>query len=142
MDTLVFLGRTLELLGGGGGEPLRHRRVDWPGLAVRMGGAAAQYAIFDSNWVIGSALLLDAVEFVADKIPWVDTLWDTVHTFIRPLGGAAVAVASLGDASPGMTGPRRPGRHRRRRCARDEGRHEGCGEHEPRAVLELARQPR
>ena len=53
--------------------------------------------------MIGLALVLYAVEFVADKVPWVDTLWDTVHTFIRPLGGAAVAVAALGDASPGMT---------------------------------------
>jgi hypothetical protein len=44
------------------------------------------------------------VEFFADKIPWVDTLWDSVHTFIRPIGGAVVAVAGLGDASPGTQG--------------------------------------
>lgn len=44
------------------------------------------------------------VEFFADKIPWVDTLWDTVHTFIRPVGGAFVAVAGLGDASPATQG--------------------------------------
>jgi hypothetical protein len=46
--------------------------------------------------------MLYLVEFVADKVPWVDTLWDTVHTFIRPIGGAALAVASLGDASPAL----------------------------------------
>jgi hypothetical protein len=32
----------------------------------------------------------------------VDTLWDGIHTIIRPVGGAAIAVATLGDASPGM----------------------------------------
>jgi hypothetical protein len=43
--------------------------------------------------------VLYAVEFVADKIPWVDTAWDAVHTVIRPIGGALVAVAALGHAS-------------------------------------------
>ena len=41
--------------------------------------------------------VLYAVEFVADKVPWIDSLWDTVHTLVRPLGGALVAVATLGD---------------------------------------------
>ncbi len=44
------------------------------------------------------------VEFFADKIPWVDTAWDSVHTLIRPLGGALIAVAALGEASPTMQG--------------------------------------
>ncbi len=44
------------------------------------------------------------VEFVADKIPWLDSVWDLLHTFIRPVGGALVAVATLGDASPTMKG--------------------------------------
>ena len=103
MDTLVFLGRTLGFSVAAGVN--LYATVALIGLASRFGWVALppEYAIFDSNWVIGGALLLYAVEFVADKIPWVDTLWDTVHTFIRPLGGAAVAVASLGDASPGMT---------------------------------------
>ena len=43
------------------------------------------------------------VRFVADKIPWVDTIW-AVHTAIRPIGGALIAVATLGDASPTVTG--------------------------------------
>jgi hypothetical protein len=103
MDTLVFLGRTLGFSVAAGVN--LYATVALIGLASRFGWVALppEYAIFDSNWVIGSALLLYAVEFVADKIPWVDSLWDTVHTFIRPLGGAAVAVASLGEASPGMT---------------------------------------
>ena len=43
-----------------------------------------------------------AVEFIADKIPWFDSVWDGVHTAIRPLGGALIAIGTLGDASPGM----------------------------------------
>src|SRR5262249_23579543 len=35
-------------------------------------------------------------------IPWVDSIWDAVHTLIRPAGGALIAVASIGAASPGM----------------------------------------
>jgi hypothetical protein len=103
MDTLVFLGRTLGFSVAAGVN--LYATVALIGLASRFGWVSLppEYAIFDNNWVIGIALLLYAVEFVADKIPWVDTLWDTVHTFIRPIGGAAVAVAALGDASPTMT---------------------------------------
>jgi len=60
----------------------------------------SQFAGFDNWWVIGVALALYAVEFVADKVPWVDTLWDTVHTAIRPVGGAVVAMAAVSGASP------------------------------------------
>jgi hypothetical protein len=59
-----------------------------------------QYAVFDNNWIIGAALVMYVVEFLADKIPWFDTVWDAVHTIIRPIGGALIGVASLGDASP------------------------------------------
>lgn len=44
------------------------------------------------------------MEFFADKIPWVDTIWDAVHTFVRPVGGALIAVAALGEASPTVEG--------------------------------------
>ena len=50
-----------------------------------------QYQVFANEWIIGLALVLYVVEFVADKIPWVDTIWDSVHTFMRPVGGALVA---------------------------------------------------
>lgn len=63
-----------------------------------------QFEIFDSNLVIGVALVLYLVEFFADKLPYVDTLWDIVHTAIRPLGGAFVAVASVGEVSPAAQG--------------------------------------
>ena len=45
-------------------------------------------------------MVLYLVECVADKIPWVDSAWDAVHTLIRPVGGAFIAVASLGEATP------------------------------------------
>jgi len=59
-----------------------------------------QFRAFDNPWVIGAALAMYAVEFVADKVPWVDTAWDAVHTVIRPIGGAVVAVSALGHSTP------------------------------------------
>ena len=71
------------------------------GLASRYGWVALppQFQAFDNNWIIGTALTLYVVEFVADKIPWVDSVWDAVHSVIRPLGGAVIAVTTLGEAS-------------------------------------------
>ncbi len=46
--------------------------------------------------VLGASFLMFLVEFVADKIPGVDTLWDAVHTFIRIPAGAALAAGALG----------------------------------------------
>ena len=45
-----------------------------------------------------------SIEFFADKIPYVDTLWDMIHTAIRPIGGALMAVTTLGEASPAVAG--------------------------------------
>ena len=50
--------------------------------------------------VIAVAVAMYLIEFFADKIPYVDTLWDLVHTAIRPVGGALIAVTTLGDAAP------------------------------------------
>jgi hypothetical protein len=63
----------------------------------------AQFRAFDHPIVITIALAMYLVEFVADKIPWLDSLWDLVHTVVRPIGGALVAVTALGDASPTAT---------------------------------------
>ncbi len=52
--------------------------------------------------VIGAAGLMYAVEFVADKIPGVDTVWDTLHTFIRIPAGALLASGAMGDAGMAM----------------------------------------
>ncbi|MCA1556238.1 MAG: DUF4126 domain-containing protein, partial [Acidobacteria bacterium] len=55
------------------------------------------------NWlIIGVALFLYAVEFFADKIPYVDTVWDAVHTFIRVPAGAVIAAAATSDINPSV----------------------------------------
>jgi hypothetical protein len=50
-------------------------------------------------WVLGASGLMMAVEFFADKVPALDSLWDTVHTVIRIPAGAALAAALLGGDS-------------------------------------------
>jgi hypothetical protein len=60
------------------------------------------FQAFDNPYVITFALGMYLVEFVADKIPWLDSVWDALHTVIRPLGGALVAATAMGDASSGM----------------------------------------
>jgi hypothetical protein len=51
-------------------------------------------------WIIAIACALYAIEFLADKIPYVDTVWDAVHTFIRPPAAAILAYAAAGSAAP------------------------------------------
>lgn len=51
-----------------------------------------------SPWVVGVATALYVVEFVADKIPAFDSVWDSVHTFVRIPAAALLAFAALGDA--------------------------------------------
>jgi hypothetical protein len=51
-------------------------------------------------WIIAIAGVLYFLEFFADKIPWVDTAWDAVHTIIRPIGGALLAIQVLGHSTP------------------------------------------
>jgi len=70
-------------------------RFDWVDLPASLDPLA-------SGWILGAAAALYLVEFLADKIPWVDTVWDAAHTIVRPLGAALVAVAALGPASPEM----------------------------------------
>jgi hypothetical protein len=71
-------------------------RMDW----VTLPPALHDLAVLSDPVIIGVAGFLYLIEFFADKIPWVDTAWDSVHTFIRPVGAAALAVAALGDAHP------------------------------------------
>lgn len=104
MDLLVTAGRTLGFSLAAGVN--LYATVAMLGLATRFGlvDLPPQFAAFDSLWIIGVALTLYAVEFVADKVPWVDTLWDTLHTLVRPLGGALIAVSTLGEAAPWVQG--------------------------------------
>ncbi|MBS1796936.1 MAG: DUF4126 domain-containing protein [Acidobacteria bacterium] len=50
--------------------------------------------VLDNWWIIGVAAGLYVIEFVADKVPYFDSVWDVVHTFIRVPAGAAVAYAA------------------------------------------------
>jgi len=49
--------------------------------------------VLANPWVIGASGLGLVAEFFADKIAWLDSLWDSVHTAIRPIGGALLAMA-------------------------------------------------
>ena len=53
--------------------------------------------VLTSWWVIGFALFLFVVEFIADKIQVVDSIWDVIHTFIRIPAGAIIAATAFGD---------------------------------------------
>ena len=57
-------------------------------------------AALASPWVIGVAAALAILEFFADKVPAVDSLWDALHTFIRIPAGAVLAAGALGHADP------------------------------------------
>jgi hypothetical protein len=101
---LITLGRTLGFSFAAGIN--LYATVAILGLAARYGWVdlPAQFQAFDNDVVIGAALVMYVVEFFADKIPWVDSAWDVVHTAIRPIGGALIAVTTLGEASPTMEG--------------------------------------
>ncbi|MBN1517117.1 DUF4126 domain-containing protein [Candidatus Sumerlaeota bacterium] len=82
----VNLYATVLLLGLSG-------RMEWVTLPESMSPLTA--------WpVIIVAGFLYAIEFFADKIPAVDSFWDTLHTFIRPIGGAALAWMAVGESAP------------------------------------------
>jgi len=101
---LVTLGRTLGFSFPAGVN--LYATVAILGLAARYGWVdlPPQFQTFNNPVIIGTALVLYLVEFFADKIPYFDTVWDMLHTAIRPLGGALIAVTTLGDASPGVEG--------------------------------------
>ena len=104
LETLALLGRTMGFSFAAGIN--LYATVAILGLAKRFGWVdlPEQFRVFDNDVVIGVALVLYVIEFVADKIPWVDSIWDAAHTVIRPIGGAVIAVATLGDASPEIKG--------------------------------------
>jgi hypothetical protein len=104
MELLAAFGRTLGFSFAAGIN--LYATVAVLGLATRYGWVdlPPQFQVFDNDAVIAGAIVLYLIEFFTDKIPWVDTLWDTVHTVVRPLGGALIAVAALDEATPGMEG--------------------------------------
>lgn len=75
------------------------------GLAMRTGFLAppehlASLGVLANPWVLGAAGLMLVGEFVADKVMWFDSLWDAVHTAIRPVGGALLAMAIVDPGDP------------------------------------------
>src|SRR6266404_8734491 len=56
--------------------------------------------VLDNWWIIGVAGGLYLVEFFADKIPYLDSVWDVIHTFIRVPAGAVMAAAAFSHADP------------------------------------------
>lgn len=75
------------------------------GLAVRfhwieLSGEYGDLAVLGNPWILGIAGTLFAVQFFADKVPWVDSVWDSVHTIIRPAGAILIALAVLGNMEP------------------------------------------
>jgi hypothetical protein len=56
--------------------------------------------LLEHNWVLGASGFMLLVEFLADKVPAVDSVWDAIHTFIRIPIGAMLAWGAMGDAAP------------------------------------------
>lgn len=74
-------------------------RFEWVTLADKY----EQLAVLGDWWVIGVAGALFLVEFFADKVPWIDSTWDSVHTVVRPAGGILLALAALGELDPAVS---------------------------------------
>ena len=75
------------------------------GLAMRLDALPvpehlASLGVLENPWVMGVAAVAAIVEFFADKVMWLDSLWDTVHTLIRPVGGALLALAIVDPSDP------------------------------------------
>jgi uncharacterized protein DUF4126 len=104
VEILATLGRTMGFAFAAGIN--LYATVAILGLASRFDWVTLppQFNVFDNDVIIVTALVLYAIEFVADKIPWVDSIWDAVHTLIRPVGGALIAMTTLGEASPTVQG--------------------------------------
>jgi hypothetical protein len=60
----------------------------------------AALRILANPWVMGVAGTAAFMEFFADKVLWLDSIWDTVHTVIRPVGGALLALAVIDPSDP------------------------------------------
>lgn len=60
----------------------------------------AALQVLANPWVLGVAAVGTIAEFLADKIAWVDSVWDMIHSVIRPLGGALLALALVDASDP------------------------------------------
>jgi hypothetical protein len=103
MDTLQTLGTALGLASLSGLN--LYLTVFATGLAIQqhwinVSQTYPQLAILAHPAILIVSGILFLLEFFADKVPWVDSLWDAVHTFIRPVGGAFLAIRVLGTPDP------------------------------------------
>ena len=98
---LIALASTVSLLAG-----WRLYLVTFAvGLAMKFGWVALpeQLRALDvlaNNWLIGIAAVGTLAEFFADKVPWVDSIWDAVHSVVRPIGGALLSMAIVDGGDP------------------------------------------
>tara|TARA_R110000850_G_scaffold62692_1_gene142393 strand:+ start:972 stop:1562 length:591 start_codon:yes stop_codon:yes gene_type:complete len=100
----------VELLGLAGSVSLisgwrLYLTVFMTGLAMRLGWVSLpeNLQLLDAlanPWVLAISALGALAEFFADKILWLDSIWDTIHTAIRPLGGALLALAVVDAGDP------------------------------------------
>jgi hypothetical protein len=81
----------LTLLAAGGAM-----RMGWLPLPEHL----ASLQVLAEPWVLAVAAVGTLAEFLADKVAWVDSAWDAVHTFVRPLGGALLALALVDAQDP------------------------------------------
>lgn len=101
---------TLEILGLAGSISLLagwrlYACILATGIAMRFGllplpDHLASLDVLANPWVIGIAGVAAAAEFFADKVAWLDSIWDAVHTFIRPIGGAMLTLAVVDPNEP------------------------------------------
>ncbi len=103
MDTIELLGSTLGL-GLLAGIRL-YATVLAIGLAIRfnllhVSTQMSHLAVLSDTRVLIAAGIAAGFEFFSDKIPWVDSIWDSVHTIIRPIGGALIGATALGSSDP------------------------------------------
>ena len=75
------------------------------GLAMRMNALPlpehlASLDVLANPWVMCIAALAAIVEFLADKVMWLDSIWDAIHSLIRPVGGALLALAIVDPGDP------------------------------------------
>ncbi len=127
MKQLGFL--SIGQLDGRNHSPLdrsNERAMDWTSLSLAAGAASTsginlyatvltlglldrfhwlelpvEWRLLGETWVLILAGVLFVVEFIADKIPWVDSIWDAVHTFIRVPAGAVLMASAFANVDPG-----------------------------------------
>ena len=100
MDLMQTLGLAL---GAGFSSGLNlYATIATLGLLQRFGviHLPASLQVLSHPWVLGIAIALYAVEFLADKIPYVDSVWDLIHTVIRPPAAALLAYGATVSAPP------------------------------------------